>query len=70
MLFVCIIFSTKIINEIINYDKNEILDVRWFTYDEIVNMKDELRIYDFIVNAVKAYKDNKIVPMDVIKRIG
>jgi ADP-ribose pyrophosphatase YjhB (NUDIX family) len=66
-LFVSIIFSTKIINEDIKYDKDEILDVKWFTYDEIINMKEELRAEDFIINAIDAFVNNKIVSMDVIK---
>ncbi len=69
-LFVSIIFSTKIISENIKYNKDEILDVKWFTYEEILNMKEELRAYDFIVNAVKAYVENKIVSMDIIKMIN
>ena len=65
--FVCIIFSTSIIEENIKYDKSEILDVKWFAYDEIVNMNNELRSYDLITNAIQAYAENKIIPLDVIK---
>ena len=44
----------------VNYDKNEILDVKWFTYDEIINMNDELRSYDWITHAITAVENNKI----------
>lgn len=68
--FLGIIFSTTILEENINYDKSEILDVKWFTYDEIINMKNELRSYDFITSAVQAYIDHKIVSLDVLRIIN
>ena len=52
-IFVMIIFSTKLINENIQYDKNEILDVQWFSYDEIMNeMDDKLRKIDYIKTSI------------------
>ena len=65
--FVLMIFSSAIISGEISYDKSEILDVKWFTYEEILNMKDNLRDPVLIVNAVKAYIDNKIVSLDLIE---
>ena len=66
-IFVNIVFSTKLQNEKIKYDKNEILDVKWFTYEEIVNMKEELRDYDWIINCISNYIENEIVNIDLIK---
>ena len=65
--FVAVVFSTKLINETITFDTNEILDVKWFTYEELLNMKNELRAYDFIVNCAKAVVENKVVDIDLIK---
>ena len=45
--FMGIIFAAEIVSGSINYDPTEILDVKWFTYDEIVNMQDQLRSRDF-----------------------
>ena len=43
-LFVMVAFSAKLIKENIEFDEKEILDVKWFDYDEIVNkMNIELR---------------------------
>jgi len=36
-------FLAKIIGGELSIPENEILDVRWFTYDEILGMKDKLR---------------------------
>ncbi len=37
------IFETKIIGGELNFPKDEILDAKWFTFDEMNQMKDELR---------------------------
>ena len=66
--FVGFVFSTQLIEENIKYNKNEILDIKWFSYEEILNMKDELRKYDWIVNSIKAFVDNEIVDIKVIKK--
>lgn len=64
--WVSVIFSTKLIEDNIKFDTDEILDVKWFTYEEIMNMKDELRSYKWITEAITAYKNNKIVDIDTI----
>ena len=65
--FLGVVFSAKIIDGSIKYDKNEILDVKWFTYDEILEMKDELRAYDWVVNSVTAVEKNNIANINLIK---
>lgn len=66
-IFVMIIFSTKLINENIEYDKNEILDVKWFSYDEIMNqMDDKLRTIDNIKTSISNYKNNIVGAIDLL----
>ena len=52
----------------INLDKySDVLDN--FTadsYEELLDMKDDLRLYYWIINAIKAYKDNKIMDLHTI----
>lgn len=62
-----VVFSTDIISGDIKFDENEILDVKWYTYDEIINMKDELRSYDIITNAITAVENNNILDKSIIK---
>ena len=38
-LFVMIVFNAKLINENIEFDKEEILDVKWFDYQSISNYR-------------------------------
>lgn len=67
--FLVIIFSTEIIDGDIKFDKEEILDVKWFSYDEIMQMHNELRAYDWITNAITAVEKNNICNIDIIKII-
>lgn len=64
-----VIFSTNLLEENIIYDKSEILDVKWFSYEELLNMKDELRSYDLIINSISAFIENKGVNTNIIKII-
>ena len=66
-VWMSVIFSTKLTKENIKFDKSEILDVKWFTYEEILNMKDELRAYDWIVNSVSALVENRITDINIIR---
>ncbi len=63
------IFLTKLLDENISYNKDEILDIKWFTYEEIKNMKNELRQYEYIVKAIDNLINNKVVNMDLIHTI-
>lgn len=68
-VWMSVIFKTKLLQENISFDKSEILDVKWFTYDEILNMKTELRSYDWITNSIKALVENKVADIDLVKII-
>ena len=64
--FLGIIFSTEIIDGEISINPNEILDIKWFTYDEILNMKDQLRSDDLLIEAISNVENNKIADKDLI----
>ena len=59
--------GNRVLKEIIEYDKNEILDVKWFTYEELLNMKEELRDYNWIINSISALIENKVANIDLVK---
>ena len=65
--WVSVIFSTKLLEDNIKFDKNEILDVKWFSYEEILGMKNELRSYEWITDAITAYVNNRISGVDIVK---
>ena len=65
-IFLSIIFGAKLIDEKIEYNLNEILDVKWFSYDEIIKMKSRLRSPEIILKCIENYKSGKIVNLDVL----
>lgn len=50
--WVNIAFSTNIIGGEIRFDKKEILDAKWFSLDDIINMKQDLRDLDWMLKAI------------------
>lgn len=66
-VFVSIVFSTKLLEENIKYDPNEILDVKWFTYEELLAMKEELRSYNWIINSITAFIENNVADINLVK---
>ena len=69
-LFVSIIFKTKLLSENINFNTNEILDAKWFSYEELQSMKDELRSSDLVINAIKNSRENMVAPLEIIKLLN
>lgn len=64
-IFIGIIFTTKLINETIKIDPEEILDVKWWDINDILeNMDDKLRNLNFIKQPIKNFKDGKIGRID------
>lgn len=64
---VLFIFDTKIVSEKIKADGKEIENVKWFTYEEILNMKEELRADGYFLSTIRNKMNNKVQPLDVIK---
>ena len=61
------VFSCNITQNVkIDFDKNEIIETKWFTFEELKNMKEELRDYDYIIEAIRRYSDNDIKPLNTI----
>ena len=67
--WISIIFSTDRLEGEIRFNTEEILDVKWFSYEQIMQMYDELRAYDWITSAITAVEKNEICSIDVIKII-
>lgn len=67
--FISVIFKTELVDDNIKFNKDEILDVKWFTYEEILKMKDSLRRYDWITDAISAHVNNRVADINIIKVI-
>ena len=64
--FITLIFTTKIIGGSIKYDPEEILDGKWFSYEEILSMRDQLRAENFILGAINNARNGLTVSTDII----
>ena len=65
-LFVMIVFNAKLINENIEFDKEEILDVKWFDYDEIVNKMESMLRGNYVRTEVINQNNNLVAPIDIV----
>ena len=61
-----IVINAKLIKETIKFDKEEILDVKWFDYDEIANEMDNQLRGDYVRTAIINQKKNLIAPIDIV----
>lgn len=64
---ICFFFDTRIIDENIKIDRDEISNVKWFTYEEILSMKGELRADGYFLSTIKNKIDNKIQSTEIMK---
>lgn len=66
-VFISVVFATKVIGGDINFNPNEILDAKWFTYEEIVATKDQLRMESFVLGTIDNARDGLVAPMDIVR---
>lgn len=66
-VFVSVVFSTKVLGGDINFNPDEILDARWFTYEEIISMKDQLRRESFVLGAIDNVRNGLVAPIDIVR---
>lgn len=59
-------FTAEIIEENVQFDKEEILDVQWLNIDKVKKMTEkELREYSIAIQYIKDFEDNNIYPVEV-----
>ena len=61
------IFDAELVKENIQTDGEEISDVKWFSYEEIINIKKSLRADGYFISAINNKKENKITSVELIK---
>lgn len=67
-VFVSVIFTSKLLSEEIAFDTSEILDVKWFSYDEIVAMKSEIRNEVLMLGAINNIKNGLVASLDIVNQ--
>ena len=61
-----IVFNAKLIKESIKFDKKEILDVKWFEYDDIVNKMDDMLRGRYVRTAVMNQKRKLVASINIL----
>ena len=69
-MFLSVIFSTKVLGGSIKYDPDEILDAKWFSYEDILSMKDQLRSEDLIIGAIDNVRNELIAPISIVAALN
>ena len=65
-----IIFNATIISGAINFDENEIMDVKWVPIEELEKMtENELRSYDSNINIIMDVMNDRKYPLDIIENL-
>lgn len=63
-----ITFTTELLEEKISFNKEEILEVKWISKEELENMNSEtLRDEKLIKRTLKMLNENKLYPLDTIE---
>ena len=69
-VFVSVIFSTKVLGGDIKFDPNEILDVKWFSYEELLSMKAQLRSENLILGAINNTRSKLVTPISIVEMLN
>lgn len=66
--FISVIFTARLVTEtpfITNPD--EVLAVRWFSYEEILSMRDSIRNTDLMIGAIDNLRSGVVSPLEIVK---
>ena len=67
-IFMIITFTTELLEEKTYFNKEEILDVKWISKEELENMGcEDLRDEKLIKKTLEMLRKNKIYPLDIIE---
>lgn len=67
-VFASVIFTTELVREEIKIDPAEILDVKWFSYEEIVAMRSEIRNEDLLIGAIENARNGVVASMEIVRQ--
>ena len=65
-VFASVIFTTKLMREEIEFDSAEILDVKWFSYEEILVMRSKIRNEGLLIGAIENARNGVVAPMEIV----
>lgn len=64
-----IMYKAQIIDGELHFDSEEIAEAKWFTFDEIIAIKEELRNPAPILKCIEMLRNGNVLPLDTILKI-
>ena len=68
-IFISIVFSTIVLSDSIKFDSMEILDARWFSYEDLLSMRAQLRSEKLILGAINNLRNKLVVSISVVEML-
>ena len=69
-VFVSVIFSTKVLDGDIKFNPDEILGVKWFSYEELLSTKAQLRSEKLIMGAIDNVRNKLVTPISIVEMLN
>lgn len=66
--FISVIFTAKLLQETIKINPAEILDVKWFSYEEILAMRSEIRSEEMLIKAIENHRNGLTAPLEIVNQ--
>ncbi len=67
-VFVAVIFTAQILQEQVSIvNPAEIMAMAWFSYEEILAMREQIRNQDLLIGAIDNCRQGVIAPLEIIK---
>lgn len=67
LAFVAVIFTAELTAEMVQaLNPQEIMSTKWFSYEEILAMRDQIRNTDLLINAIENYRNRIVAPLEII----
>lgn len=66
-VFIAIVFLAKPVKLADNFSSEEISATKWFTYEEICAMSDQLRCPGLVIGAIENIRKGIVAPLDIVE---
>ena len=68
-VLVSVVFSTKVLDGDIKFNPDEILGVKWFSYEELLSTKAQLRSEKFTIGAIDNVRNKLVTPISIVEML-
>ena len=68
-VLVSVIFSTKVLDGDIKFNPDEILGVKWFSYEELLSTKAQLRSEKLIIGSIDNIRNKLVTPISIVEML-